>query len=122
VCLLFVLNCIGVKMGYWYLTIAIISEVIGTLALKASDGFNHWIYGGICIAAYVVAFYFLSLVLKTVPIGIAYAIWAGMGIVLVAAVGAIVYKQIPDMATIIGMLFIIIGVIILNVFSNNTGH
>ncbi|MEG3753932.1 multidrug efflux SMR transporter [Psychromonas arctica] len=109
-------------MGYWYLTIAIISEVIGTLALKASDGFNHWIYGGICIAAYVVAFYFLSLVLKTVPIGIAYAIWAGMGIVLVAAVGAVVYKQIPDIATIIGMLFIIIGVIILNVFSNNTGH
>ncbi|MDN2662536.1 multidrug efflux SMR transporter [Psychromonas sp. 14N.309.X.WAT.B.A12] len=109
-------------MGYWYLAIAIISEVIGTLALKASDGFSHWVYSGVCVIAYIIAFYFLSLVLKTVPIGIAYAIWAGMGIVLVAAVGALVYKQIPDLAAIIGMAFIIIGVVILNVFSNNSGH
>lgn len=109
-------------MGYWYLAIAIVSEVIGTLALKASDGFSQWIYSGVCVVAYVIAFYFLSLVLKTVPIGIAYAIWAGMGIVLVAVVGAVVYKQIPDIAAIIGMAFIIVGVIILNVFSNNAGH
>lgn len=109
-------------MGYWYLAIAIISEVIGTLALKASDGFSHWVYSGVCVIAYIIAFYFLSLVLKTVPIGIAYAIWAGMGIVLVAAVGALVYKQIPDLAAVIGMAFIIIGVVILNVFSNNSGH
>ncbi|RBW46097.1 QacE family quaternary ammonium compound efflux SMR transporter [Psychromonas sp. B3M02] len=109
-------------MGYWYLAIAIISEVIGTLALKASDGFSHWVYSSVCVIAYVITFYFLSLVLKTVPIGIAYAIWAGMGIVLVAAFGALVYKQVPDLAAIIGIIFIIIGVIILNVFSNTSGH
>jgi len=109
-------------MGYWYLAIAIISEVVATLSLKASNAFTDWVYSTISIVGYLIALYFLSLVLKTLPIGIAYAIWAGMGIVLVALFSAIVYKQVPDLATMIGMFLIILGVIVLNVFSNNSGH
>ena len=109
-------------MGYWYLALAIISEVIATLALKASDGFSHTTYSAICILGYGVAFYSLSLVVKTVPLGIAYAIWAGMGIVLIALISAILYKKIPDLAAILGMLFIIIGVLIIHLFSNTASH
>lgn len=71
-------------MGYWYLAIATIAEVIATSALKSSEEFTKLVPSLIVIVGYIVAFYFLALVLKTVPIGIAYAIWAGMGIVLVA--------------------------------------
>ncbi|WP_025562394.1 multidrug efflux SMR transporter [Psychromonas sp. SP041] len=109
-------------MGYWFLAIAIVSEVIGTLALKASDEFTNWFYSSVCIVSYVVAFYLLSLVFKTVPIGIAYAIWAGMGIVLVASISAVVYKEFPDTAAIIGMFLIITGVVIMNVFSKSAAH
>lgn len=109
-------------MGYWLLAIAIVSEVIGTLALKASNEFSHFFYSSVCIISYIVAFYFLSLVLKTVPIGIAYAIWAGLGIVLVASVSAIVYKEIPDTPAIIGMFLIVLGVVIMNVFSKSAAH
>jgi len=109
-------------MGYVYLAIAIGSEVIATLALKASNQFSDYFYSTICIVGYLSAFYFLSLVLKTVPVGIAYAIWAGMGIVLVASFSAIIYKQIPDAPAVIGMLLIIAGVIVMNVFSKSTVH
>lgn len=109
-------------MGYWYLAVAIGSEVLATLALKQSDGFTQPIPSIVCALGYAIAFYFLSLVLKTVPIGIAYAIWAGMGIVLIAVISAFVYKQIPDMAAIIGMLLILAGVIIINVFSKTSSH
>ena len=70
-------------MGYWYLAIAIVAEVIATNALKAADGFTRLIPGAIVVIGYGIAFYFLSLVLKTIPVGTAYAIWAGAGIVLV---------------------------------------
>jgi len=109
-------------MGYWFLAIAIVSEVVGTLALKASEEFSNWFYSSVCVIGYVIAFYFLSLVLKTVPIGIAYAIWAGLGIVLVASISAVVYKEIPDTAAIIGMFLIVSGVVIMNVFSKSTAH
>jgi len=109
-------------MGYWYLAIAIVSEVIGTLALKASDEFSDVFYSTLCIIGYSSAFYFLSMVLKTVPVGIAYAIWAGMGIVLVAVASAFIYKQIPDVPAVIGMLLIILGVIVINVFSKSSVH
>ena len=109
-------------MGYGYLALAIVSEVIATLALKESDGFKHTTPSTICIIGYIAAFYFLSLVLKTVPVGIAYAIWAGMGIFLVASISAVVYKQIPDLAAVIGMGLILAGVIVINVFSKTTGH
>jgi len=109
-------------MGYWYLVIAIVSEVIGTLALKASDGFSQLFYSAICVIAYIAAFYFLSLVLRTVPVGIAYAVWAGMGIILVAAISAIIYKQVPDLPAIIGMGLILTGVAVMNLYSKTVAH
>ncbi|MBB1274762.1 MULTISPECIES: multidrug efflux SMR transporter [Psychromonas] len=109
-------------MGYWYLAIAIVSEVIATLALKASDGFSQTFYSVICVVGYIAAFYFLSLVLKSVPVGIAYAIWAGMGIILVAAISAIIYKQIPDLPAIIGMGLILAGVAVMNLYSKTVAH
>ena len=108
-------------MGYWYLAFAIGFEVMGTLALKASEGFSHPASSIVCVVGYAVAFYFLSLVLKTVPVGIAYAIWAGMGIVLIASISAVLYKQIPDLAAILGMFLILTGVIVINVFSKRPG-
>jgi small multidrug resistance pump len=112
----------GLSMGYWYLAIAIGAEVIATLALKASDGFSHSTSSTICVIGYTVAFYFLSLVLKTVPVGIAYAIWAGMGIFLIASISAVIYKQIPDLPAIIGMCLILTGVVVINVFSKTVSH
>lgn len=109
-------------MGYGYLALAIISEVIATLSLKASDGFSNTTYSTISIIGYVAAFYFLALVLKTVPVGIAYAIWAGMGIFLIATISAILFKQIPDTAAIIGMTLILAGVVVINVFSKTVSH
>ena len=109
-------------MGYWYLAIAIVSEVIATLALKASDGFTNSTYSAICVIGYVVSFYFLSLVLKTVPIGIAYAVWAGMGIFLITSISAVMYKQVPDLAALIGMFLILAGVVVINVFSKTVSH
>lgn len=109
-------------MGYWYLAIATIAEVIATSALKSSEGFTKLGASLIVIIGYMVAFYFLSLVLKTVPIGIAYAIWAGMGIVLVAIVGAVMFKQMPDLAALVGMAFIIAGILIMHFFSTTISH
>lgn len=112
----------NINMGMIYLAIAIIAEVIGTIALKASTGFNNLTASVICIVSYAIAFYFLALVIKVVPVGIAYAIWSGAGIVLITSISAVWYKQIPDLAAIIGMVFILIGVLIINLFSKTTGH
>jgi len=109
-------------MGYVYLAIAIVLEVIATNALKASEEFTRLVPSIIVVIGYGTAFYFLALVLKTIPIGIAYAIWAGVGIALVAIVAAVVFKQLPDLPAIIGMLLIVSGVIVINVFSKTTGH
>ena len=109
-------------MAYLYLTIAIVAEVIATNALKASEEFTKLIPSIVVVVGYGAAFYFLALVLKVIPVGIAYAIWAGMGIVLVAIVAAIVFKQVPDLPAIIGMLLIISGVVIINVFSQTITH
>lgn len=109
-------------MGYWYLSLAIIAEVIATFALKASDGFSNITSSIVCVIGYIVAFYFLSLVLKTLSVGIAYAVWAGMGIVLIASMGAVLDKQIPDLPAVIGMLLILVGVLIINVFSSTSSH
>lgn len=109
-------------MGYLYLAIAIISEVIATNALKASEEFTKLIPSILVVIGYGSAFYFLSLVLKIIPVGIAYAIWAGAGVALVAIAAAIVYKQIPDLPAIVGMVLIVSGVIIINIFSKNVGH
>lgn len=109
-------------MAWFYLAIAIVAEVIGTAALKASDGFNNSISSTVCIVGYGIAFYLLSIVVKTVPIGVAYAIWAGAGIVLIAAVGAFQFKQIPDLPAVLGMVLIIAGVLVINLFSKTVSH
>lgn len=109
-------------MGYLYLTIAIIAEVVATSALKASEEFTRLTPSIVVVVGYGAAFYFLSLVLKVIPVGVAYAIWAGMGIVLIAAVAAIVFKQIPDWPAVIGMALIIAGVVVINVFSKTVMH
>ena len=109
-------------MPYIYLAIAIVAEVAATSALKATEGFTKLIPSLIVFIGYGVAFYFLTLVLRTIPVGITYAIWAGLGIVLVALVGAILYKQIPDTPAIIGMGLIVAGVVVINIFSKTISH
>lgn len=108
--------------SYIFLFIAIVFETIATSALKSSEQFSKLLPSIITVLGYVAAFYFLSLTLKTMPVGIAYAIWSGVGIVLIALVGIFVFKQIPDLAAIIGFLLIIVGVVVINVFSKMTAH
>ncbi|MCF1331798.1 multidrug efflux SMR transporter AbeS [Acinetobacter baumannii] len=107
-------------MSYLYLAIAIACEVVATSALKASQGFTVPIPSIITVVGYAVAFYLLSLTLKTIPIGIAYAIWSGAGIILISAIGWIFYKQHLDLAACIGLALMIAGIVIINVFSKNT--
>jgi len=111
-----------VNMGYLYLTVAIIAEVIATNALKASDEFTKLLPSVVVVIGYGIAFYCLSLVLKTIPVGVTYAIWSGLGIVLITVVAAIVFRQIPDVPAIIGMVLIIAGVVVMNVFSKTVVH
>lgn len=106
-------------MAYLYLFIAILAEVIATNALKASDGFTVLWPSVFCVVGYGVAFYFLSLVLRTIPVGVAYAIWAGLGIVLVAVVAAVWFGQRPDLPAMIGMGLIILGVVVIHLFSKS---
>ena len=110
------------KIGFIYLSVAIIAEVIGTMALKSSEEFTRLWPSMVVVVGYSVAFYMLSLVLKTVPIGVAYAIWSGVGIVLIAIVGALFFRQIPDTPAIIGMGLIIAGVMVMNFFSKTVSH
>ena len=113
---------IGVGMGYLYLGLAIISEVIGTSALQASNGFTKLMPNALVVLGYGTAFYLLGLTLKYMPVGIAYAIWAGLGIVLIAIIGAVVFKQIPDIPAVIGMILIVAGVLVIHLFSQTAGH
>jgi len=109
-------------MGYLYLSIAIIAEVIATSALKASEEFTKLGPSILVVVGYAFAFYFLSLVLKMIPVGIAYAIWSGIGIVLITIAGAIYFRQIPDIPAVIGMVLIVSGVVIITVFSKTVSH
>ncbi len=109
-------------MSYLYLSIAIIAEVVATSALKSSQGFTKPLACIVVVVGYCIAFYCLSIVLKTIPIGIAYAIWAGLGIVLISIVGYFFYQQKLDAAAVIGMTLILGGVVIINVFSTSLTH
>jgi small multidrug resistance pump len=109
-------------MVYVYLTVAILAEVVGTTALKASAGFTKLAPSLLVVLGYAVSFYGLSVVLKTLPVGITYAVWSGLGIVLVTIVSAITFRQIPDAPAILGMVLIIAGVITANVFSTTVPH
>jgi small multidrug resistance pump len=109
-------------MTYLLLFIAIVAEVIATSALKAAEGFTRPLPSIVVVIGYAIAFYCLSLVLRTMPVGIAYAVWSGVGIVLVAAIGAVLYGQKLDLAAIIGLGFIIAGVLIVNLLSKTVSH
>lgn len=106
-------------MKWLFLFAAIIAEVIGTSALKSSEGFTKIIPSAIVLIGYGAAFYFLSLTLKSMPVGIAYAIWSGVGIVLISIIGYLVFKQHLDVPAIIGILLIIAGVVVINFFSKS---
>jgi small multidrug resistance pump len=110
-------------MNHWvYLITAIVSEVIATSALKASTGFTKPLPSVVVVIGYLVAFDFLSLTLKTIPVGIAYAIWSGVGVVLISVVAWLLYGQRLDLPALIGMGLIISGVMVINLFSNTAGH
>jgi multidrug transporter EmrE-like cation transporter len=110
-------------MSPWLiLAIAIVAEVIGTTALKASDGFTRLWPSAIVVLGYGVSFYCLSLVLRSIPVGITYAVWSGLGIVLISLVAFAVYGQRIDLAGLIGMGLIIAGVLVLNLFSRSAPH
>jgi small multidrug resistance pump len=108
--------------NFIFLGLAIMFEIIATSALKKSEQFTQLIPSIITIAGYFAAFYFLSFAIRTIPVGIAYAIWSGVGIVLITIIGAIFFKQIPDLPAIIGLALIMIGVVVINVFSKTTVH
>lgn len=110
-------------MKNWlYLAIAIVGEVVATSALKSSHGFTKTIPSIVVVAGYGVAFYFLSLALKTIPVGLAYAIWAGLGIVLVAGIAWIFHGQKLDLWAFIGIGLIVSGVAVLNTLSKVSTH
>ncbi|WP_350979358.1 multidrug efflux SMR transporter [Shewanella sp. AC34-MNA-CIBAN-0136] len=110
-------------MKSWiFLSVAILTEVVATSALKASDGFSKLAPSIVVIVGYVLSFYFLSLALKGIPVGIAYATWAGLGIVLITAIAWVMYGQKLDLGALVGMTFILIGVVVMNLFSNVTPH
>lgn len=109
-------------MAYLFLALAIILEVCGTICMKLSDGFSKPLpVVGTCLT-YIACFYFLSLSLKTIPLGIAYAAWAGLGLVLSNVIAVVFFKQHFDLATGIGIALILAGVIVLNLFSSASAH
>lgn len=108
--------------AYLYLAVAIVSEVIATSALKASDGFTQLWPSVVTVIGYAVAFYCLALTLRVLPTGVAYAIWSGVGIVLISVVGWVAFKQTLDWAAILGMALIVAGVVVINVFSSAVRH
>lgn len=109
-------------MKWIYLIIAIITEVIATSALKESEGFTKAIPSLIVIIGYSMTFYFMSLVLREMSVGITYAIWSGMGILLITTIGYFRYNQMLDAPAVLGMSFIALGIIILRVFSNSVNY
>ena len=112
-----------IYMKNWlFLGIAIACEVIATSNLKLSEGFTKWLPSTLVVAGYAAAFYFLSLTLKTVPVGVAYAVWSGLGIVAISIVAWFAFGQKPDLWGVVGMGLIIAGVVVLNTLSNTTAH
>ena len=109
-------------MSFVYLGIAVIFEVIATSSLKASEEFTRLWPSLVVIVGYGIAFYLLSLCLRTIPLGVMYAIWSGLGVVLTAIVGWIVYKEHLDLPAIIGMTLILGGVAVIRLFSSAGGH
>ena len=110
-------------MQQWiFLSVAIVSEVVATSALNASEGFSRLWPSLIVAAGYLSAFYFLSLTLKTIPVGVAYAIWSGAGVALIALIALVFFGQALDAPAVVGLSLIVAGVVVLNVFSRTVSH
>lgn len=108
-------------MEWIYLAVAVVAEVAATSALKASDGMSRMVPSVIVVIGYGIAFYLLSLTLKTIPVGIVYAIWSGMGVVLISLVGYWAFEQALDPPAMIGMGLIVAGVLVINLWSRSGG-
>lgn len=111
-----------VLMAYTLLAFAIISEVIGSTFLVKSEGFTKLVPSLVVIVLFSLAFFLLSQVIKVIPLGIAYAIWAGVGIVLTAFIGYFIFRQSLDVPAMLGIGLIVAGVVVINLFSNSSGH
>ncbi|WP_412031052.1 DMT family transporter [Halomonas sp. M4R1S46] len=109
-------------MSYVYLALAIIAEVVATSSLKASQEFTRFWPSVVVVVGYGLAFYTLTLALRTLPVGIAYAFWAGLGIVLVTLIGFLVYGERPDLPAVLGLAMIVGGVVVIQAFSSVTPH
>ncbi len=108
--------------GYLFLGIAIASEVIATTSMKAIDGLNKPLPLVLVIVGYAISFWMLTLVVRTIPVGVAYAVWAGLGIVLVSIAATFIYEQKLDLPAMLGMGLIVAGVVVIQLFSSTTGH
>ena len=104
---------------WFFLLLAIISEVVGTSSLKSTEGFTRFWPSTVVVAGYACSFYFFSLTLKTIPVGVAYAIWSGVGTALIVLIGWIFIGQKLDIPAVVGILLIILCVVVLNVFSKS---
>lgn len=111
-----------ISSSYLYLGIAIVAEVIATSALKSSESFTRLWPSLLTLGGYALAFYFLSLTLRSIPVGIAYALWSGVGIVLISLLGWWVHKQTLDLPALLGLGLIIAGVLVINLFSKSVSH
>lgn len=108
--------------AYYYLAIAICAEVIATVSMKAVKGFNTPLPLFLVIIGYAIAFWMLTLVVRSIPVGVAYAVWAGMGIVMVSIAALFIYGQKLDVPAMLGMALIVCGVVVIQLFSNTAGH
>lgn len=115
-------NMNAIYIAYGLLALAIISEVTGSSFLVKSEGFTRLGPSLLVVIFYIISFYLLSQVIKTIPLGIAYAIWGGVGIVLTAFIGFLIFRQSLDIPAVIGIIMIVGGVIVMNVFSKSVGH
>ena len=109
-------------MTYFYLVLAILAETIGTTALQASQQFTRPLPSALVVIGYALSFYLLSLVLRTIPVGVAYAIWSGLGICLTAFLGWLFFKQGVDLAALLGMALIVAGIVVINLYSKTATH
>ena len=109
-------------MNWIYLSVAILAEVVATSALKATESFTRLVPSAVAVIGYVVAFYFLSLTVRTIPVGVAYAVWSGAGIALIALIGWVLYGQALDLPAVVGLALIVSGVVVLNGFSRSVAH
>lgn len=107
---------------YIYLIIAVAAETVGTTALQASQQFSKLMPSLIVLFAYGFSFYMLGLTLKFMPVGIVYAIWSGLGIVFIAAIGYLVFRQSLDLPAVLGMGLILTGILVIHLFSKSSGH